>query len=165
MACGCNPCTISAPGVYEILQHPWTQTLESYIRAVFQRYSDVRNLGSCFEHQIVANTILPNSGVISSTTFFAYGFSHQVYAEKCPLGRKVGIYEVQLDQEFVCTFPVLEELHEGKLRLQMMHGDWVLVPPRTPISKPSHLYRPHGKTSEAALFVLFRGLIILGGIL
>ncbi|KAJ6164611.1 hypothetical protein N7470_003283 [Penicillium chermesinum] len=51
-----------------------------------------------------------------------------VYVEKCPLGREVGIHTVQMEQEFLKAFPhALGHLPKGQLRIQMFHGDRVMA--------------------------------------
>ncbi|GKZ27073.1 hypothetical protein AbraIFM66951_004537 [Aspergillus brasiliensis] len=110
--------TGSAPGVYEIDQYPWMRRLEEYIKTVFRKYPHVRILGSCFGHQLIAKALLPEG---SSADQF------EIVVEKCPLGREVGIYAVQADVDFASAFPVLDRLPRREMRMQMMHGDRVLV--------------------------------------
>ncbi|CAG8894269.1 unnamed protein product [Penicillium egyptiacum] len=132
--------TGAAPGVYEIERHAWMQNLEVYIRVVFQNYRHVQILGSCFGHQIIAKTILPD-----------FGSTYQVGVEKCPLGREVGIYEVQMNHAFTRTFPVLNKLPEGKLRVQMMHADWVSVTRRDSDKRSMSLPHPWQNIGSTAI--------------
>lgn len=106
------------PGVYEMAHSPWMQVLAKFIRKVFDEYPEVRILGTCFGHQLIGHTLLrvPEDPV------------RDVYVEKCPLGREVGIYTVQMEQDFLKSFPsAFGHLPKGQLRIQMFHGDRVMA--------------------------------------
>ncbi|KAH2140748.1 hypothetical protein KXW34_004934 [Aspergillus fumigatus] len=107
--------TGGAPGVYEIDKRPWMQTLAKFLQTVFREYPAVRIMGTCFGHQLIGNALV-DSG------------AGDVYVEKCPLGREVGIHTVQLNRDFVDAFPLaLGHLPNGQLKIQMFHGDRVMV--------------------------------------
>ncbi|KAF7175047.1 hypothetical protein CNMCM7691_005515 [Aspergillus felis] len=107
--------TGGAPGVYEIDKRPWMQKLAKFLQTVFHEYPAVRIMGTCFGHQLIGHALV-DSG------------AGDVYVEKCPLGREVGIHTVQLNKDFVDAFPLaLGGLPNGQLKIQMFHGDRVMV--------------------------------------
>ncbi|KAJ5081479.1 hypothetical protein NUU61_009743 [Penicillium alfredii] len=110
--------TGGSPGVYEMAHSPWMQVLQKFVKTVYDEYPQVRMLGTCFGHQLISHALVrdPEDPV------------RDVYVEKCPLGREVGIYTVQLEQNFIQSFPTaLNHLAEGQLRIQMFHGDRVMA--------------------------------------
>ncbi|KAJ5735744.1 uncharacterized protein N7483_000869 [Penicillium malachiteum] len=110
--------TGGSPGVYEMAHSPWMQVLEKFIQTVYQEFPEVRIMGTCFGHQLISHALvrIPDDPV------------RDVYVEKCPLGREVGIYTVQLEDKFVQAFPsALGHLPKGQLRIQMFHGDRVIA--------------------------------------
>ncbi|KAE8384125.1 hypothetical protein ETB97_006695 [Aspergillus alliaceus] len=110
--------TGGAPGVYEIDQSPWMQKLATFLKTVFEQYPEVRILGTCFGHQLIGHTLMRKSD----------DPERDVFVEKCPLGREVGIYTVQLEKDFVQAFPyALGHLPQEQLRIQMFHGDRVMA--------------------------------------
>lgn len=110
--------TGGSPAVYELPHSPWMQVLEKFILAIYNDYPEVRLMGTCFGHQLISHALVrvpddPN---------------HNIYVEKCPLGCEVGIYAVQLGNEFIQSFPLaLGHLPQGQIRLQMFHGDRVIA--------------------------------------
>lgn len=118
--------TGGSPGVYEMDHSPWMQELEKFVKTVYNQYPEVRILGTCFGHQMISHALVRNP---EDTV-------RDVWVEKCPLGREVGIYTVQLEKAFLQSFPAaLGQLPEGKLRIQMFHGDRVMaVEKGTPVS-------------------------------
>ncbi|KAF7114769.1 hypothetical protein CNMCM5793_000308 [Aspergillus hiratsukae] len=89
--------TGGALGVYEIEGKPWMRKLAKLLQT------------------LIGHTLV-DSG------------AGDVYVEKCPLGREVGIHTVQLKREFVDAFPLaLGNLPDGQLKIQMFHGDRVMV--------------------------------------
>lgn len=110
--------TGGSPGVYEKPTSPWMQTLEKFLKTVYNQYPQVRIMGTCFGHQLISHALVrvPDDPV------------HDVYVEKCPLGREVGIYTVQLEENFIHSFPsALGHLPQGQMRIQMFHGDRVMA--------------------------------------
>ncbi|CEJ60317.1 hypothetical protein PMG11_08894 [Penicillium brasilianum] len=110
--------TGGSPGVYEMPESPWMQILEKFIKTVYNEYPEVRLMGTCFGHQLISHALVrvPNDPV------------RDVYVEKCPLGREVGIYTVQLEDQFIKHFSsALGHLPDGQLRIQMFHGDRVMA--------------------------------------
>lgn len=110
--------TGGSPGVYEMAHSPWMQVLEQFIQTIYHDYPDVRIMGTCFGHQLISHALVrvPDDP------------DRNVYVEKCPLGREVGIYTVQLEPAFQQRFPTaLGHLPEGQLRIQMFHGDRVMA--------------------------------------
>ncbi|KAF7586655.1 hypothetical protein BBP40_008524 [Aspergillus hancockii] len=110
--------TGGAPGVYEMSMSPWMQRLETFLKTVFEEYPQVRILGTCFGHQLIGHALMRKQD----------DTERDVYVEKCPLGREVGIYTVNLENKFVQAFPqALGRLPQGQLRIQMFHGDRVMA--------------------------------------
>lgn len=110
--------TGGTPGVYEMERSPWMQELKEFVRTVYAHYPQVRILGTCFGHQLISHAIVRNKK----------DPVRDVWVEKCPLGREVGIHNVQLTKEFQDAFPAaLGGLPDGKLRIQMFHGDRVMA--------------------------------------
>ncbi|KAJ5323783.1 hypothetical protein N7476_002383 [Penicillium atrosanguineum] len=110
--------TGGSPGVYEMPHSPWMQLLEKFIQTVYRDHTEVRIMGTCFGHQLISHALVrvPEDPV------------RDVYVEKCPLGREVGIYTVQLEDGFLKHFPsALGHLSQGQLRIQMFHGDRVMA--------------------------------------
>lgn len=118
--------TGGSPGVYEIGHSPWMQVLEKFIKTVYTDYPQVRLMGTCFGHQLISHALLHDPK----------DPARDVFVEKCPLGREVGIYTVQLNKDFIKCFPsALSHLPNGQLRIQMFHGDRVMaVEKGTPVS-------------------------------
>ncbi|CAP99005.1 hypothetical protein E8E15_002181 [Penicillium rubens] len=110
--------TGGSPGVYEMDHSPWMQELEKFVKTVYNQYPEVRLLGTCFGHQLISHALVRN---VEDPV-------RDVWVEQCPLGREVGIYTVQLEEAFVKSFPgALGDLPEGRLRIQMFHGDRVMA--------------------------------------
>ncbi|KAJ5099559.1 hypothetical protein N7532_006560 [Penicillium argentinense] len=110
--------TGGSPGVYEMPHSPWMQVLEKFIKTVYDQYTQVRLMGTCFGHQLISHALVRD---IKDPV-------RDVYVEKCPLGREVGIYTVDLNKEFIQSFPsALSHLPEGRMRIQMFHGDRVMA--------------------------------------
>ncbi|KAJ5995247.1 hypothetical protein N7481_002224 [Penicillium waksmanii] len=92
--------------------------LQKFIRTVYDEHSEVRILGTCFGHQLISHALVrdPEDKV------------RDVYVEKCPLGREVGIYKVDLNKEFIRSFPsAFAHLPQSQMRIQMFHGDRVMA--------------------------------------
>ncbi|KAA8644199.1 hypothetical protein EYZ11_004685 [Aspergillus tanneri] len=103
--------TGAAAGAYETDTHAWIIPLTSYLRTVYRDFPHVRFFGSCFGHQILAQTLLSSS----------------LKNEPCPHGREMGLVPVSLEERFLASFPsVATLLPDRNLRLQMIHGDWVV---------------------------------------
>ncbi|KAH7168172.1 class I glutamine amidotransferase-like protein [Fusarium sp. MPI-SDFR-AT-0072] len=104
--------TGAAAGAYEVAEHPWILDLEKYIRHVYAKFPTVRLLGSCFGHQVIAQALLAEQGA---------------RVEKSLMGREAGLYKIQLDPTFTTHFPILLQLPQGLMRMQMMHTDGVFI--------------------------------------
>ncbi|KAJ5495204.1 hypothetical protein N7539_000320 [Penicillium diatomitis] len=110
--------TGGSPGVYEMPNSPWMQMLERFIKAVYRDYPEVRLMGTCFGHQLISHALVRDPA----------DPDRDVYVEKCPLGREVGIYTVQMEEQFLQHFSsALGHLPQGQLRIQMFHGDRVMA--------------------------------------
>lgn len=107
--------TGAAAGIHETEKYPWILKLESYIKHVYVNFPQVRILGTCFGHQLIAHALLAEQGAV---------------VERSPWGRRAGLYSIKLDPTFMDYFPVLSAtLHGGLLRMQMLHADWVTFKP------------------------------------
>ncbi|KAE8150659.1 class I glutamine amidotransferase-like protein [Aspergillus avenaceus] len=110
--------TGGSPGVYEMEVSPWMQVLQKFLHTVFDDYPLVKILGTCFGHQLIGHALL---GKANPTEW-------DVFVEKCPLGREVGIYTVAMEERFVGAFPhAVGHLAQGQLKIQMFHGDRVIA--------------------------------------
>ncbi|GIJ99050.1 hypothetical protein Aspvir_001174 [Aspergillus viridinutans] len=137
--------TGSSASVYRADQHAWISSLQAFLEVVYMRYPHIKLFGSCFGHQMLARTLMPGCVV-----------------EACAGGYEVGVHAIALQGEFVTRFgfPLPPSLisapaAEGagkEMRLQLVHGDWVVCEralpddwvnvgstPRCPIQG---LYRP-----------------------
>lgn len=104
--------TGSASSAYQTTTNPWIPPLKAFIRRVYIHHPHIKLIGGCFGHQLIAAALLPDSTRV----------------EACPLGREVGVHAVQLTPRFQRAFgAVLGGKRE--LRMQMMHGDWVVSLP------------------------------------
>ncbi|RHZ43367.1 type 1 glutamine amidotransferase [Aspergillus thermomutatus] len=116
--------TGSSASVYRPHHHPWIPPLQSFLADVYANYPHIKLFGSCFGHQVLAQALVPGCVV-----------------EACPGGYEMGIGAIALSREFLGRFglssPMLGEAGatagataggEGKeMRLQLIHGDWVVV--------------------------------------
>ncbi|PLN76095.1 class I glutamine amidotransferase-like protein [Aspergillus taichungensis] len=114
--------TGSASSAYQTTTNPWITPLKTFIRRIYTHHPHIKLIGGCFGHQLIAAALLPDSTRV----------------EQCPFGREVGVHAVRLAPRFERAFgPVLG----GKraLRMQMMHGDWVVS---SSYSHPANLPSP-----------------------
>ncbi|KAG5661766.1 hypothetical protein KAF25_004005 [Fusarium avenaceum] len=102
--------TGAVAGSHEVVEHPWILDLEKYIRHVYAMFPAVRLLGSCFGHQVIAQALLAEQGA---------------RVEKSLMGLEAGLCKIQLDPTFTSHFPILLQLPQGMMRMQMMHTDGV----------------------------------------
>lgn len=111
--------TGSVKAIYD--GEPWMDVLQQYIQHVFDRYPLVKIFGSCFGHQAIADVLLRGS----------------VRVEKCPMGHEAGIVPIALDERFCQAVPHVVAPRQNDesgnkrrknrlLRLQLVHGDWVV---------------------------------------
>ncbi|KAF7174249.1 hypothetical protein CNMCM5623_006775 [Aspergillus felis] len=108
--------TGSSASVYRADQHPWISSLQAFLTNIYVNYPHIKLFGSCFGHQMLAQTLVPGCVV-----------------EACAAGYEVGVHAIALEGEFVTRFgfPLLlplEPVAEGRkeMRLQLVHGDWVV---------------------------------------
>lgn len=92
---------------------PWVHRLEDYIIATYRDCPRVKWFGSCFGHQIICQALLKGYGV-------------RVDAE--PRGWEVGVKEMDMDAKFRSAFASQGFKVPAKMRLQFVHGDFVVVP-------------------------------------
>lgn len=110
---------------------PWIAELERFIQTVFVEFPGVKIFGSCFGHQIVAQSLLSPSLLGND--------SAGLHVEQCPYGYEVGIVPITLNQAFNEAFPyIANNLQNREFRLQLVHGDRV-VPIPVPTNDTSNL--------------------------
>ncbi|GIJ82617.1 hypothetical protein Asppvi_001126 [Aspergillus pseudoviridinutans] len=117
--------TGSSASVYRADQHPWISSLQAFLKDVYVNYPHIKLFGSCFGHQMLARALVPGCVV-----------------EACAGGYEVGVHAIALEGEFVARFgfPLLSSLvsapaaeEQGKeMKLQLVHGDWVVCERRLP---------------------------------
>jgi GMP synthase-like glutamine amidotransferase len=129
---------------------PWIKNLEALIRNVYDEHHSVRLYGSCFGHQIIAQSLLGRDG--------------SAVVEPDPGGWEVGVQEIQLVPEFRQSFPrkqldsivrpptppekpMGENRDPNTLRLQFVHADHVKLSTTQTLPKKWMLI---GKTSQCA---------------
>ncbi|KAF1927594.1 class I glutamine amidotransferase-like protein [Didymella exigua CBS 183.55] len=92
---------------------PWVHQLERYIVDVYRDHPQVKWFGSCFGHQIIAQALLKQ-------------YSVRVDAE--PRGWEVGVKKIAMDARFRSDFAKLGFEVPESMRMQFVHGDFVVVP-------------------------------------
>ncbi|KAL1997965.1 hypothetical protein VTN02DRAFT_296 [Thermoascus thermophilus] len=129
--------TGSSAAAYALDRYPWIAPLQGFIQTVYDGYPAVRIFGSCFGHQIVAQALLSrqnprfagSSSSSSSSSCSISGGGGYVSVAACPQGYEIGIEPITLDPAFTVSFPELRTRlarPDGKLRLQLIHGDRVM---------------------------------------
>ncbi|KAL1853318.1 hypothetical protein Plec18167_005592 [Paecilomyces lecythidis] len=130
--------TGSSASAYNLEMCPWIVKLQSFIHKIYDDYPEVKIFGSCFGHQLVAQALLsyhnPRFAAQQPESTFAAGSGSDIAAKKgyvsvvaCPLGYEVGVFPISLQDEFVRAYPPLTALPDGKLRMQLIHGDRVMA--------------------------------------
>ncbi|KAK9463072.1 class I glutamine amidotransferase-like protein [Lipomyces oligophaga] len=89
---------------------PWILQLCAFLKHVYDDYDNVRLVGVCFGHQIIARAL---GGVV----------------EENPAGWEVAVTELTLDEAGVGSKLFPESSLEGKLLMQEMHRDHVAKAP------------------------------------
>lgn len=92
---------------------PWVHQLEQYIIDTYRDHPRVKWFGSCFGHQIICQALLKGYGV-------------RVDAEA--RGWEVGVKEMDMGSEFRNNFAEQGFKVPQKMKLQFVHGDFVVVP-------------------------------------
>lgn len=92
---------------------PWVHRLEQYIIATYQEHPGVKWFGSCFGHQIICQALLKGHGV-------------RVDAEA--RGYEVGVREMEMGSKFRSDFAEQGFKVPQTMKLQFVHGDFVVVP-------------------------------------
>jgi GMP synthase - Glutamine amidotransferase domain len=116
--------TGSVSSAYE--DEPWIYEMQSYIQTVHTHYPNIKLFGSCFGHQIIAQSLLstkanPNSPL--SSTF---------HVAQSPAGFEMGIQPITLQPSFTACFPPLARATaQNSFRIQLIHGDAVVPTPET----------------------------------
>lgn len=144
-----------ASAYYQGEQYAWIAKLQDFIRRVWSRYPLVKFFGSCFGHQVIAQALLANS--------HQTGLSNEplVRVEACPMGYENGIHPITISREFATT-KLGETLsaglnqRDGRLRIQLIHGDRVIG------FNPSALETPETSLPPSALTMLPRPWLNIG---
>jgi GMP synthase-like glutamine amidotransferase len=96
---------------------PWIHKLERWVKETYEKEPNVKIFGSCFGHQLVCQALLKDYGV---------------KVEKDPNGWELGVKEINLHEQFRKTFfedgGDLRMDSFGKMRLQFVHHDHVVIP-------------------------------------
>ncbi|KAK8115859.1 hypothetical protein PG984_012361, partial [Apiospora sp. TS-2023a] len=95
----------SVNGVHDDV--PWIATLRRYLLAVYHNLPWIKIFGSCFGHQLIAQTLLGDHGVSVKRS-----------------GWEVGVQEVFHDHAFVQNFP---RLSKSPMCYQFLHSDEVVA--------------------------------------
>ncbi|KAH6644932.1 class I glutamine amidotransferase-like protein [Truncatella angustata] len=99
--------TGSVCSVYD--DFPWIRTLMQYIRYIYDTQPHIKFFGSCFGHQILAQSLLAE---------------HGVRVEKSKYGWENGVHDVTHSAQFTAYFPLLRE---EAMRYQFVHQDEVVA--------------------------------------
>ncbi|KAK8121156.1 hypothetical protein PG999_005276 [Apiospora kogelbergensis] len=102
----------SVNGVHDDV--PWIATLRRYLLGVYHNLPWIKIFGSCFGHQLIAQTLLGD---------------HGVRVKRSDGGWEVGVHDVYHDQVFVQKFP---NLSEAPICYQFLHSDEVVVKDNLP---------------------------------
>ncbi|KAK8022929.1 hypothetical protein PG991_006810 [Apiospora marii] len=97
----------SVNGVHDDV--PWIATLRRYLLGVYHNFPWIKIFGSCFGHQLIAQTLLGD---------------HGVRVERSDGGWEVGVQEVHHDHAFVQNFPGLSQ---APMCYQFLHSDEVVA--------------------------------------
>ena len=95
---------------------PWIHKLARWTKDTYENQPRVKIFGSCFGHQLICQTLLKDYGV---------------KVEKDPNGLEVGVKEIVLHERFrktLCNVSGDECSRQGKMRLQFIHRDHVVIP-------------------------------------
>ncbi|KAH7380535.1 class I glutamine amidotransferase-like protein [Phaeosphaeria sp. MPI-PUGE-AT-0046c] len=100
---------------------PWVKRLDAFIAGVYAEQPHVKIFATCFGHQLVCQSLLGKYGV---------------RAELDPNGSEIGVKEITFNEKFLSTFGaqdrredvLLKDDLSGRMRLQLVHGDHVVVP-------------------------------------
>lgn len=92
---------------------PWVHKLEQYIIDTYRDYPQVKWFGSCFGHQLICQALLKQYGV-------------RVDADE--RGWELGVKTMAMDSKFRNDFVERGFKVPEKMRLQFVHGDFVVVP-------------------------------------
>jgi GMP synthase-like glutamine amidotransferase len=109
--------TGSSASAYHADQHPWISSLQAFLAEVYVNHPHIKLFGSCFGHQMLARTLVPGCVV-----------------EACPGGYEIGVHAIALEEDFVKRFgfssvsslPEAQGTGKNEMKLQFIHGDWVV---------------------------------------
>ena len=92
---------------------PWVHRLEQYVISTYHSHPRVKWFGSCFGHQLICQALLKPYGV-------------RVDADE--RGWELGVKEIAMSSKFRKDFAERGFEVPEKMRLQFVHGDFVVVP-------------------------------------
>ncbi|KAK8068957.1 hypothetical protein PG994_005573 [Apiospora phragmitis] len=93
---------------------PWIATLRRFLLGVYHNLPWIKIFGSCFGHQLIAQTLLGD---------------HGVHVKRSNGGWEVGVQEVYHDDSFAQNFP---SLSESPMCYQFLHSDEVVAEDNLP---------------------------------
>ena len=97
---------------------PWIELLELFISKVYHNHPTIRLYGSCFGHQIIAQSLLAHGGAV---------------IERNPRGWEVGVHPIHMAPAFRSHFQSLLRMSRRQsrdtihFRLQLIHRDFVRI--------------------------------------
>lgn len=116
--------TGSASSAYE--DEPWIHAMQSYIQTVHAHYPNIKLFGSCFGHQIIAQSLLSSKANPNSPATSTF------HVAQSPAGFEMGIQPIILQPSFTARFPPLARATaQNPFRIQLIHGDAVVPTPET----------------------------------
>ncbi|KAH8704810.1 class I glutamine amidotransferase-like protein [Talaromyces proteolyticus] len=123
--------TGSLASTYELDKVPWVRQLQEFVQTVWTRYPAVKWVGSCFGHQMIAQALLSRHYPKNNQQRMI-GDEKEVEVaavQRCAAGYEIGISPILLDSAFLETVPgkALKGLENGMMRVQLFHGDQVVV--------------------------------------
>lgn len=114
--------TGSASSAYE--DKPWIHAMQSYIQTVHAHYPNIKLFGSCFGHQIIAQSLLSTKANPNSPPTSTF------HVAQSPAGFEMGIQPITLQPAFAARFPPLARATaQNPFRIQLIHGDVVVPTP------------------------------------
>ncbi|KUM61702.1 hypothetical protein ACN42_g5418 [Penicillium freii] len=111
--------TGSASSAYE--DEHWIHAMQSYIQTVHTHYPNIKLFGSCFGHQIIAQSLLSSKANPHSPP------TSTLHVTQSPAGFEMGIQPIILQPSFTVRFPPLARATaQNPFRIQLIHGDAVV---------------------------------------
>lgn len=117
---------ITGSGFSAYEDEPWIHAMQSYIQTVHAHYPNIKLFGSCFGHQIIAQSLLGTKANPYNPP------TSTLHVEQSPAGFEMGIQPITLQPSFTARFPPLARATaQNPFRIQLIHGDAVVSTPET----------------------------------